>query len=152
MEDDGIQLEDNESQIDYQLTFIGQRYRSPKDLIALEDLIIEESQELFDESSPMKKRVKLLLKCFKMSEILQNNVLSLTFEEKLEFLFLHEYINYTLFENTFGFEYYHSTKLLNYLKMSDVGYNTKDGLIVTDKEKFASLLKAKMMQTENLYK
>ncbi len=143
-------MEDNEGPIDYQLTFIGERYTSPSELIELEDIIIEQSSGIFDESKPVKKRLKTLLRCMKMSELLQRNIAHLDFDEKLEFLFGHDYINYTLFENTFGFEYHKSMKLLNYLKFSGVGYTTEDGLIVTDKEKFVQLLKLKMAQT-NLY-
>ena len=139
---------DEESPIDYQLTFIGQRYRSPKELIELEELIIEQSSGLFDQTKPRKEAAKLLLKCLKMSQILQSNVLNLSFDEKIEYLFAHDYINYTLFQNTFGFEYHKSMKILNYLKLSGVGYNGKEGFIVTDRDKFVSLLSAKMMQED----
>ena len=122
-----------------QYDFLIERYKTVDELMRLEK-IIKAGKRISTKNRTNEEIIELIERQFTLLDVFYDNLLSLNYEERADFLIKHKKINLIRIIDTFDIERKDAKRIFNYLRLSNVGKCEGYYLKIENAEEFKRIL------------
>ena len=132
-----------------QYDFLIERYKTVDELMRLEK-IIKAGKRINTKNRTNEEIIELIERQFTLLDVFYDNLLSLSFEDRADFLIKHKKINVIRLIDTFDIDRKEAKRVFQYLCLGNVGKRTGYYLKIENEEEFKRIL-IKALTTNQMF-